>query len=290
MATPLTGRLFSRTAQAVITAPGATQSRLVGVRMKFTVQKISKGFGNTASIDFYNLAPQSRAALEESHTKVSLVAGYAGQTRELYNGDVFISTSKRNGADIVTTTELLGGGIVSQTCVVSVNVGPGGTNRDVLDQAINAAIASDPTLKRGTVQDLPLIQYQKGFSETAQFSEIMDYLVDAPDWVWTIQDGVINVCPINGGTGGGGFLLTPDTGLIDVPSKDVEGFLGGGSPLYHFKSLLNPIMNPLDFVSVQSSYVPHGNYQIYYLQHMGDTFEGEYATLMEAFFRGGSIV
>lgn len=278
-------RLFKRTAYAVIGKRGQSSGTKVNVRIKFTVEKVSDDQANKISVDLYNLSKPTMTLLEDQDATLQLFAGYSGNTRMLGRGDVFLAVRKRNGPDIIMTAEVMDGGYVRNVVHVEANIGPGGTNQQLLEQVINAAIQADSSIGRGVIGQLPLIQYQKGVAISGPLSKVMDDLVRPAKWTWGIVDGQINVVPINGGTGGVTFLLSDQTGLIDVPSKDTAG-PNGGSPLYRVKSLLNPLLNPYDMVQIKSVYIQSGSYQIFRVTHAGDTHEGEFSTALEVFLNG----
>jgi hypothetical protein len=289
-------RLFGRIAYANVYTrqPGGAVDPIaltVNTRLKFNVEKVSRGFGCSADIDFYNLAPATRAKIETKETIVQLFAGYGSKDKAglIYQGDVFVATTKRSGADIITTAELLAGGFAKPNAQIAIQVPAGGTYNDAVTQAVGQLQATDPTITRGTIVSLPATpNFPRGFSYLGSFDGLMDYLAKSNGFEWNVNDHVFNLWPSSLGTGNGGFLLSEKTGLIDVPSKDIEGFFAGGSALYHFKSLLNNKLNNGDFVTLQSDNVPSGSYQIYYLQHTGDTHEGQFVTEIEGFYQAAA--
>ena len=73
-----------------------------GLRIDFKIEKDILGTPNPALIRVYNLSENSRSKIETEFTKIILNAGYEGNEKLLFAGDILYVFHKKTGTDIIT--------------------------------------------------------------------------------------------------------------------------------------------------------------------------------------------
>lgn len=254
--------------------------RILRPRIAFTVEKTEDSFTNKATISLWNLNGESRAVLEEKKTVIRLDAGYKNNPSLLFIGQTNLDTvgmvkTTRQGPDIITTVEAGDGELNLTNAHLEVSLGPGATNRQVFEALVKSIGIA---LAVGVKKDFPVVQYGKGFSYAGRAKDLMDRLMKDVDYRWSIQNNEIQVTPRLRGTGEEAAYITPQTGLINIPSKTDEGFT--------FESVLDPRITPGRLVTVESGITGKGVFRVVKSVHVGDTHEGEWKTTFEGVPRG----
>ena len=116
--------LFNRVAEVIVAPPGSKiGTSFKGFRTHFSVDKTTEYTANDATISLYNLSPAHRTYLESADmqnpnkTLVAILnAGYLGIGANdsligtIYVGDIFYTSTERQGADTITKMILKDGG------------------------------------------------------------------------------------------------------------------------------------------------------------------------------------
>ena len=282
------GALFLRNAYVTIYPSGQSNGIQIGGdvlnpnRIHFDVEKWSNsGAGSNCKIDLYNLSPNLIAALRVQSTIVTLNAGYGPKPPQLATGTVYVAPMKLSGSDQVISLDMIESGLALDTVAVSINLGPNSTNQQavniILDALYGAGIAA------GDVQQLPQQTFNKGIHYSGMAKTLLMRLCHQQNYTFSISNGFIDIVPRNMATQKFCFLLSPDSGLIDIPTPNIES--DGGFAMFEFKSLLNPVLSVNSLVKIKSKYVKNGYYQIFSAKHTGDTLEGsDYCTKLQAYF------
>lgn len=259
-----------------------------GFRIAFNVDKTASSNANKSTISLYNISQESRNFLEEKALVLFLKAGYEGNISTIFFGDVIERRTARQGADVVTTLECGDQEQLIATANVQIGLQKGATNIQVFRAAAEALGLTIPARQLASI---PQRQFAKGFSFTGTAKQLLDEQVDKVKFTWSIQDGEIQVLPLTMPTEAIAVLISQDTGLIDYPTKAVDGL--------KFKSLLNPELRIGRACKVQSKQFQGvfgakagaaassaledagGLVIARKVQHVGDTDEGEWSTTVE---------
>lgn len=275
--------VFGQLGQEAVTSPLSTEAH---TRVKFVVEKYSASYANTILLQIFNLNAHSLAALQKPESFVTLNAGYDGNTSLLATGKIFSARPVRQGPDIVMMVEALDTGFDVTKTAISVTVGPGGTNAQVLAQAVQ--LIKNQGIPLGPQTPLPVKPYLRGFQYGGSVRNLLNDLCAEVGFGWQILDGTFvlySLTPPAGPTPTPGpqdlpaIVLNVNTGLIEIPSQETPIF-EGSRPMYVAKSLLNAELNPLRKVQVQSKFL-QGFYEIYMVRHQGDSEEGEFVSNLE---------
>lgn len=280
----MSDRFFKRKAIATVFQSGKeAAAKKIQVRMRFKCEKLSAGYLNPskASLDLFNLNDDSRNLLAQRDVFVRLDAGYEDYTQVLFLMSVFKVKTVRQGADRISTVELLDGSVSLDRAHVEFNLAPGGTNQQAFKKA--REVLRSAGVAEGLIEELTLEQYPNGWIYSGTISRLLDRLTRDIGFTWSVQDGQLSVTKKASKSKASIFLLTPQTGLIGSPSRDA---MNGQGNYYTFKSMLNPRIKPNDVFQVQSEDVKNGFFRVWKVSHEGDTHEGDYLTTIEAEVNG----
>jgi hypothetical protein len=186
---------------------------------------------NHADIRIYNLAKSTAQRIKNEFTKVILQAGYESNMGLIFGGTVRqIRRGRESGKDSYVDILASDGDRAYNYGVVNTTLAAGATATDQV-KAAQAAMANHgveaghlpelggPTLPRGRVL--------YGMARTT-----MRDAAQATDTSWSIQNGAVQMVPIQSYLPGEAVLLTAETGLIGQPEQTNEGI--------KVRALINP--------------------------------------------------
>lgn len=252
-----------------------------GLRMTFSIEKTSEPNPNKSTITVYNLAPDTLALLKKPKCTVQLRAGFGGLIGpevigNLYTGDVFKTKTDKSGPDYITTIESADGLAAMQSQTLDMSFAEGAKTSSIIDKVIDSF-----GLGKGTVQIDDDQQYQSGLTLSGDSKNSMDTVTKKAGLEWSVQDGKIQVLPVNSSTRESAILLTSDSGLIGSPQR--SGFSSSQEKKkegVEFKSLLNPGLKIGRLVKIDSKFID-GFFIVRKLTHKGDTISGDWLTECE---------
>lgn len=245
------------------------------LRVTFRITKNLKGEPNEGEVKLYNLAPDSRAAVEQPKTvPVLLEAGYGAEVTSLFNGKMRNAVHARDGAAIITTLttgdgdQAIGGGRAF------VNVPAKVTPAQLLDLASKGIQAAGVGIGN--------LQAAQG-QATATFGGPARTLHGSAERVftdvctmngmnWSIQDGNLQVLKIGQSikheAGAVKLSSDPNTGLVGSPSIDTKGVV-------KCKALIQPGLMPGLPLVLDAEFVK-GAYRIEEVEFTGDTWDQDW--------------
>lgn len=271
---------FKNTTTDVIEiAGGVSDDRLAaGMRIQFKIIKTLKKEPNSCEIIVTNLAPKTRASLQQKGVKVLLEAGYrdTGVFR-VFSGDVRTVDHTRNGPDWETVLHLGDGERAWNFARVSESFGPDTSASDVIRKLVDKLGLKSGNVDKRTSQVTK--KFGHGFTAHGATAAVLDQVVRSIGLNWSVQDGEFQ-------------LLGPDE-VLDLPVPEItptSGLVGSpemGSPtkkgkpaLVKFKALLTPT-KPGSKVKLKSerydSYV-----RVESCTFTGDTHGGDWYTEISA--------
>lgn len=281
--------LFGRIAKLTIGVPGQT-GRLIesftkdqqtgviveGLRITFNIEKTFEPSPNKATIDVYNLAPQTRALLKKKGVKVTLEVGYGAilnkkaVTEVIFKGDAVKSKTVKRGADRITTVELADGLAAMQESTVNMSFAPGSSVKQVM-----GAVMGKFGLPQADVSGADGGgTYQNGVTISGMAKDVMNTLAGKTGSEWSVQDGSLQVLPINGFTKDPVIVLSPSSGLIGSPN--LSGFQNSQEKKdagIEFNALIIAGLKPGRRVKIESEEV-NGQFIVRKVTFKGDTQQG----------------
>jgi hypothetical protein len=263
--------------------------RVESLRVGFTVEKTAKREPNTCEIAVYNLSRAHREALETGYGKVRvpgtklkaipvrLAAGYQGtgmsllfygQLREVFSrpesDGSWVTVLRSGDGDRATRARATFGfrpGVsiarVVESLAGEMGIGLGNAGKQL---AVARLTGLGATIGRGAT-----------FEGAAP--EQLDALLRSAGYEWSIQDNTLQVMPIGKSLDTQGVLLSPQSGLVDVPTTDEKGNLQA-------RALLLPGLVPGRRVKVRSSTI-RGVWRLEKVRYVGDTHGQDWVAELE---------
>lgn len=270
-------RQFNRIYELTIIPPNGESRVIRNLRINFEITKSVLSYPNLAKVVLYNLNDDSLAALQTKFTKVILNAGYKGNIRLLFKGDVRNVFQVKNGVDRVVT--FYAGD--SERSWQNANFNKTFTDSATVQSVVKDVISSFKDIAVGVVEGLPNIADKlSGQSLSGSSKDVMDNLASEYGFNWSIDDGEINVVPIETPIRvDQAVLVNSATGMIGSPTITEIGA--------DVTTLLNPIMMPNTAFKIESlgSEVQLGN--LFFRNVKRTSAEGLYK-IQEVIFKGDS--
>ena len=264
--------LYNRRA-ALTVAPitGEEGIKIEGLRIAFEIEKTSTSEANKGTIRIYNLAEQTRDWLQAKDQAIVLEAGYLELVQRLFAGVIDRLEHKREGVNMVTEIECKDGGLDLRDPEFHRSY-PAGSSKTAI---IRDIIAAMPHTDQGALIAAGISGTTPGkLSLSGGCKRVLDRLARSWDFEWSIQDGALQVLEEGEALTPSALaiVLTPDTGLLGVPTKTDRGA--------KFSSLLLPSIKPGTYVSIESEFLT-GSYKADSMRHVGDTHGNDWNTETE---------
>ena len=270
-------RQYKRVYELTVIPPGGEARIIKGLRVNFEITKSILSFPNLARITLYNPNQDTLSALEEKYTRIVLNAGYEGDLRLLFKGDVRNVFQTKTGRDRLLTIYSGDGEKSWQNA----------TFNKTLSESLSVSSAIQEVLKTfsdvniGTLQGLPQVaDKMRGQVLSGSSKDIMDNFAEEYGFSWSIQDGEIIITPEQEPLEGDeAVLVTAATGMIGSPTITEIGV--------DVTTLLNPRLLPNRGFIIESinAEVTIGN--LFFRNVKRTTAEGLYK-IQEVVFRGDS--
>lgn len=252
--------------------------RIDGLSTSFDVVKsLSAKTPNTAEIRIWNLNADHRKQLQElEKVYVSIEAGYESGTSLVFRGDLRDVSTRRDGAEWVTTITSDSGRRARKQRIVK-SFAPGTSISDVLDHAAkamglrigNTALKTVSAKIAGTQAG----QFFNGYALAGTLGDEMDRLAKSTGLEWSVQDDELQFLDRGRPLAQEGVLLTPETGLIGSPERGNKGTT-------EVRCLMIRDLQPGRRVKIVSKHVS-GIFRIETTKHRGGSAEKEWYVDLE---------
>jgi hypothetical protein len=296
---------FDRVIHVIIGLPNkGTTLGVSDLKVSFSVKKTRAVMVNTAKIEIYNLAENSRNFLESYEgMKVIVKAGYRNQIDKnksadlLYIGDILRVYHQKKPPNVVTTIEAMTGQKQLLT-KMSIGYAPGTVFQQILQHGLNSV---GMVLHEASNIPNNMFSYKNGFSFNGTFKDLLNKITDFTKTEWSCQNEKIKVIPKRGADLSPYILISPDTGMLDSPVKMASvdpmiptmGQVIGNIdilPGWRVRSLLLPMIEPGNQVTIQSfSLKPGKIYTTTVVEHRGDNYGNEWDTTIECYEYTGVV-
>ena len=260
------------------------------LRIRFHVEQALVGKPGHAVITVNNMANDTAQRIQREGAPVILQAGHEGNAGLIFRGTAIqIRRGRESQTDTFLEITAIDGDVAYMYATVNVSMAAGWTHTDQLKEMLNGMQAKgvDPGYTGELYQN-------KAVRGKALFGAVRDHMHDfsvSTGTEWAINMGKMDIVPVGGILPDEAFLLTPDTGLIGMPTQSVDGI--------HVRALLNPCFRAGAQVKLQNSSIVmaqinpayadvtynapidlDGAYKIYSVSHTGDTRGNDYYTDM----------
>lgn len=260
------------------------------LRIRFQVEQALVGKPGHAVITVNNMANDTAQRIQREGAPVILQAGHEGNAGLIFRGTAIqIRRGRESQTDTFLEITAIDGDVAYMYATVNVSMAAGWTHTDQLKELQKGMQAKgvDPGYTAELYQN-------KAVRGKALFGAVRDHMHDfsvSTGTEWAINMGKMDIVPVGGILPDEAFLLTPDTGLIGMPTQSVDGI--------HVRALLNPCFRAGAQVKLQNSSIVmaqinpayadvtynapidlDGAYKIYSVSHTGDTRGNDYYTDM----------
>lgn len=266
------------------------------MRVTFEVSKDAQEDPNDHKIRIYNLAADTRRALEEPGLRCVLYAGYAEEGGPLLmaSGSVVYAYTWYELPDVVTELAVKDGYTEVRDTAVSIGLGPG-----TQASAIIRNVARQMGLPLVMADDVPDRRWQQGFSFYGAARTALHKVTQGTGLEWSIQNQQLQVVCRRGTTRRKAVVLAADTGLIGYPERTREAarekarvrdsqtnddarLVSARQQLdgWRVTSLLLPTINPGDLVKLESRTV-QAFQRVEAVRHYGDSAGGDWQSELQ---------
>jgi len=278
-------RLYKRSAKLVLARPLAgsyvgvqpNAIEITGLRIQFQIEKTLEAEPNSGSIVVTNLAKTTRAEFNRKPLHVTLDAGYDGNLKRIFTGDLRWVTSTHTPPDWDTKIELGDGERAYKHARVNRSFAPGIDSKAVLAEIADSMGLKMPT-SAAEATDL-MAQFSTGVTIQGPSAAEMDRILAPHARAWSIQDGSLQILAAAETRVGTAFMVSPDTGLVGAPTMTAPGNSGEPATLAA-TMLLYPEMLPGSKVEMKSASVA-GLFKVRKVTHKGDTHGADWTTTIE---------
>lgn len=262
LAQPLAGDYFRAQPNAIV---------ITDLQVAFKVDKGLNSDPNTATVTIYNLAPASLEFLQRKPLIVRVEAGYAGDPRRLFVGDLLHPETHDEGPDRITTLTLGDGARAYRFARVTPRAFRAGTDyRTILGEAAGAMGLRMPS---NAAEAVALTQkVASGYTLQGRAASEMTRLLKPTGYRWSVQDGELQILADDEVRPDAAVVVSEDTGLVGSPVYGAPGE-AGKPPVLSIKMLLYPSLKPGAKLKVQSRYI-NGLFRVQRVSHSGSAPAG----------------
>lgn len=258
------------------------------MHIDFSVEKGDKEAANSAKVSVWNLNDEHLAVLNQKDCVVTLHAGYGKNMSLIFAGVVSFVKTTLDGSDSKTEIELVDKLVALRDTYVSVNYSGKISWKEIMDDVAAQLGVAVSYSYNATFSDL-----NNGFSFVGNAKDIMTKGCNSCGLTWSIQNGVMQVKRPNDVMSKEVYVLSAQTGLINIPSRFSEEKATAKADTsskqakqsgWEVNYLLNGAIGIDDYVKLESKAVS-GYFRVYKLSHSGDNVSGDWvsaAQLVEA--------
>jgi len=246
------------------------------IKIAFSISKSISSNQNSAEIRIWNLSPGHRNSIGKEFDDLTLEAGYmppdgGSNVGIIFKGQLRDVEHTREGPDIVTTLQCGDGDKAFRRATINKSYKKGTPVKDVVEDIYKDLNKQGISKGEWKFPDGMRENYERPYAACGSCKREMDTVGRSNGFYWSIQNGVMEIIPGDGYIGEM-FLITPKTGMIDVPAITDNGV--------KVSCLLNPEIRPGRRVQVQSQVLgmngANGEYRVSQITYTGDNHDGEF--------------
>ena len=258
--------------------PTAGNARVIkNLRVNFEITKSVLSFPNLAKIIIYNPNSLTIAAIQKKFTRIVLNAGYDGNVRLLFKGEIRNAYQGRSGVDRTITIYAGDGERDWQNAIFNKTF----SENVSISAAINEVLKTFSNTVKGSIEGVPALSDKlRGQTLSGSSKDILDNYADEYGFNWNIQDGEIVISPVDEPLQGTeAVIITGATGMIGSPIVTEIGA--------DVTTLLNPQLLPNRAFKIESvsADIQLGN--LFFRKIPRTSAEGLYK-IQEVMFKGDS--
>ena len=272
---------------SVVLNPGGVDGHQL--KIGFDVSKSISSTANNATIRIWNLKESTRNALGKELDDITLEAGYmppsgGSNVGVIFRGQIRDVEHTRSGPDIISTLSTGEGDKAFRRATISKSY-PAGTKVETVVEDIYKELEKEGVSRGEWKFPEDMQAFRRPYAACGGCKREMDTISRGKDFYWSVQNGVMEVVPGDGYIGGV-VLITPRTGMIDVPTITDNGV--------KVSCLLNPEIRPGRRVRIESEVLSMngegGEYRVSEVTFSGDNRDGDFVSAICAeSIQGGKV-
>lgn len=270
-------RQYKRAYELTIIPTDGEARVIKDLRINFEITKSLLSFPNLCRIVIYNPNKDTLIVLQKKFTKIIINAGYEGDVKLLFKGEVRNVFQSKVGTDRLVNVYAGDGERDWQNATFNKTF----TENITISTAIQEVLKSFEEVTEGVINGLPQIADKlRGQTLSGSSKDILDQFADEYGFDWSIQDGEVIITPVeNPLEGDEAVLVNAATGMIGSPTVTEIGA--------DVTTLLNPRMLPNRAFKIESvnADIQLGN--LFFRNIKRTTAEGLYK-IQEVIFKGDS--
>lgn len=252
---------------------GTSREQPVPVHCDFDFSKSDLTAANSGKITLWNLNREQLAVLNEKDCVAYLRAGYGNRMSLIFSGIVSYAVTEMDGADRKTEIEVVDNLIEIRDTYVSVSYAEPVSWKKILDDTGDQMGVAITCSYNAEFTEAP-----GGFSFIGKAREVLDKCCSCCGLSWSIQNGVLQVKKPGDVISREVYVLSPETGLIEVPARvtitDSENSENDQKG-WDVKYFLNGAIEIDDYVRLESDTVT-GYFRVYSIDMSGDNQQGDW--------------
>ncbi len=277
-------RLFKRAVALTVAKPKGfftQQGNAIVIReldVAFSIERTIRSEPNTCTATIYNLAETSRALLQQKPLHVTIEAGYDGETKQIFSGDLRFAESRHEGVDWETHLQLGDGERAYRYARVNRSFKPGVKVQDLLVETVKSMGLSLPK-NIATAREM-LTQLVSGEALQGQSHRELTRILSAQRMTWSVQDGRLQVLRRGEHRPEQAHVISQSKGLVGTPDYGPPPQKGEPRVL-KVKTLIYPELIPGSLVKMDTRSIK-GVFVVQRVLHTGDTSREDWYTEIEA--------
>lgn len=188
------------------------------LQVDFDIKMSRSKTPNQGVIAIYNLAETDRKRIERDAKSIRLYAGYDGDNKMIFTGDVIFASSMKETVDWKTEIKAGDGFRSFSQSITSRNYAAGTPVRTIVEQTakdMGIALKESANILKGAI-DGSVTLHGKSQLE-------LDQVVRTAGGEWSIQDNELQVTPVTKPIDGDAIVLDASSGLLESPSVSEKG-------------------------------------------------------------------
>lgn len=240
------------------------------LHVSFSVEKSSEESQNDAKVQIWNLSPKNLSILESKDCVVELKAGYGKNRSLIFVGNVSSAITTLDNADRLTELTVVDGLVELRDTNISVSI-----NGKVNCKTVYQKIANAMGVSVKFAGDLSYATLPNGFSYVGKAKGALQKVANCCGHKWSIQNQVLHVTWPGRSITTQGYLLSADTGLINIPKRITIGSGDESKTGWEVEYLLNGAIGVNDIVELRSK-TASGYFLVYKVTMDGDNMGGDW--------------
>ena len=215
----------------VVVGTGGKGLDVSGLRIQFEITKTIGRTPNPAIIKIYNLAPANAAKVKTEFDEVLVNVGYKNATLLIFRGNIRYVYQYRDGVDWITEIDAADGDKDYSQATCNVTLAKQTDTSQMIDQVVTGFTSTKKGyIKTGTKKRA------RGRTFSGMARDALDRIAQDEGAHWSIQDGALELVPVDATLPMEAVRIASDTGMLGAPELDDKGVT--------FKCLLNPRLRP----------------------------------------------